>query len=673
MKFKKWSKIIIFTLAIIFFGSFLTYKISLPSALDLPRQIQNGRDILHGNFRVLTDNVYSYTEPYQPFANHHWLFGVFSYLLYIGVGFIGMSVFKILFMIVTFLLLLWLAFKRSDFFTVAIFSIPTILILIGRSAFRPEIFSYFFLVIFLILLFDLEKNPEKKRIYWLIPLELIWVNTHIFFPIGIMLVAGFLFEKIILNFKKWRTDKIIRKLFYVVLGSTSMIFINPFGLMGVVYSLTVNTAKEFPVHSMEVTTAFKALMDGPGWTNISILVFLPTVIFLFVSFIFAFFVRHKLNRPLYENNFIFLFLASVGSAGLSYFIFRALPLFGSIFLVSICSLSKELFFYPKKWFSRQEPILKNVISYILIILLIIIYIYFIYIGEKKVNRYQEQGFGLTKYALSSAEFFKQQDLKGPIFNDTDSGSYLIGELYPQEMVFADNRFGDSYSAAFFKDVYIPLIQDEVKWKEGMKRFNFNVIFMNQYDQGDGVKDFIYRRIYDSDWAWVYADKYNVILVRNVLKNKDVIDKYMITYQNAPEKLKYLINSIDISDKMNAADLMNLIGRVDISIPLYLQYLSQRPESGEIWFVLGRTELLKADQSNSNPSLAIIYLENAIKYGWTRWETYSYLALAYRRTNQLERMKESIHKELQMVPDSEDAKRWVKILAEDEEKLKNNSR
>lgn len=667
-----WVKIIIFVLIIILYGSFLFSKINLPGALDLPRQIQNGKDILSGNFDVLTKNVYSYIEPDQPFANHHWLFGVESYILYKNFGWIGLDLIKIIIMLVTFILLFYLALKRSDFWLVIFFSIPTIFILISRTAFRPELLSYLFVCIFLLLLFDLQDNPHKNRIFWLVPIMLLWVNTHLFFPIGIMLVGGFLFEKIILNLKELRSNVLVKKLTLLLSLLVVTIFINPYGLMGVVHSLTVNTAKDFPIYSMEVSNIFRALRLDPSWANISIYTYLILATLLLTSFVIVFIYRVKKRQPLFKNNFIFLFLASVGSTGLSYFIFRALPLFGAIFLLSICYIGNDFFILFRSWVKNQNKTIYIALRYILITILSIIIVFLVFLGQRKIMQYREQGLGLSRDAASSIDFFREQGLVGPVFNDTDSGSYLIGGLYPQEKVFADNRFGDAYSRSFFSDIYLPMLQDENSWKEGLAKYNINTIFMYHYDLGDGARDFIFRRIYDPDWVWVYVDKNNVILVRNILENKEVIDKFRITPENIDERLSSLIKSSRAKDKLNAADIFNLIGQTKKSIPLYLQYLSLRPGDGEIWFILGRTELRKVDQSNSNPSLAVIFLQNAIDNGWVTWESYSYLALAYYRIGDMEQVKSAVKKELKISPNGNDAQKWVKIINDEEMKLNNEN-
>lgn len=667
-KFENIIKFVIFLVILSFFISSSLIKINLPAALDLPRQIANGKDILHGNYDVLTKNVYSYVEPNQPFANHHWLFGVIMYILLVVSGWTGLAIFKILLMFVTFLLIFWLSWKRSNFWLASLFSIPVIFILISRPALRPELFSYLFIVIFLHILLKTDDDQKSNRIFWLIPLQLIWVNVHIFFPIGILLVAGFLFEKIVLNFRSLKSLRLLKTLPLVLAGLVLVTFVNPFGLGGVIFSLLVNTSVEFPIHSMEVSSILDALKFNPSIQNISLYLFFPLVGLLVISFVTSLGIRIKKAIPLGTDHFLFLLIISIGSAGVSYFIFRAMPIFGIIFLLVMSVVNLQLWDVIVEWGTAQIREIQKIIKYSAIILLLIFVTTSSIYGQLKINKYLDQGLGLSTDSLEPAQFFKDNKLKGPILNDTDSGSYLIGELYPQEMVFSDNRFGDAYSAQFFSDIYLPIVTNEAKWKEALLKYNFNVIFMYQYDAGDGVKDFIFNRIYDPEWVWVYVDKNIVILVRNTIENKEVIDKFQIKYETIYKRLEYLINSKNPRDILNAADILNLVGRTDLSMPLYLKYVSLRPGDGEIWFVLGKTELRKVDQKSSNPGLAAVYLERAISEGWTTWQSYSFLALAYYRTGQLDKVKEAVNEEIKIVPDSSDVQYWVKVIADEEKRL-----
>ncbi len=208
---------LVFGLLLAFYGVILWHQIKLPAADDLGRHIMNGKLVLQGEFRVLDSNLYSYTEPDAFFANHHWLFGVIAYLLHATIGFGGIVIFKVLLLLFAFALLFFIALKRADFWVVAVFSIPTILILMERTSFRPEIFSYLFVVIYLYFLHAAVERPESKQLYWLVPLQILWVNIHIFFVIGVVLAAGFLAEAIIRNYREFWRSLLVKRLAVLVL------------------------------------------------------------------------------------------------------------------------------------------------------------------------------------------------------------------------------------------------------------------------------------------------------------------------------------------------------------------------------------------------------------------------------------------------------------------------
>ncbi len=668
-KILKLAKILAFISILVFFGSYLTYGISLPSAEDLPRQMMNGQDILHGHFDVITRNVYSYVEPDHTFANHHWLYGVFAYLLHSAVGWNGMVIFKVLFILLTFVLLFKVAKKQAGFWTVTLFSLPTMLILLGRSDLRPEMFSYFLIVVFIYLLLDFEENPNHKRIYWLIPLELLWVNTHLYFPVGLLIIGGFLVEQIILNFKKIKENPIIKKLSWVLLGSVASMFFNPYGLKGALFALHVNKDPNFPIASAELASLSSILKSDPRLYNIPASIFQYLLVLLAISFLAIFIFRFKKKQPLFARHFIFYLCASTGTGLLVFFIIRSLPLFAIIFLLAISANTEEMFVACHNWLKDKSPDIARFLGVLFIIILIALPIYLTVCARALLSPYNKFEIGLTTRAERSAIFFKENNLHGPIFNDTDIGSYLIGELYPSERVFSDNRFGDAYSASFFKDIYSPMLKDEGKWKEGMDKYHFNVIFFNQYDGGEDLRNFLYRRFYDPEWALVYADNYNLIYVRNIPENAEIINTFGIHTENLVQRLSYLTNSKDPDDHLAAADIYSLVGQISLAINQYLKFVSEVPTRGKVWMVLGRIELTRSDQENSNPYLAASFLERAIAEGWRTTESLSYLALAYYRTGQIDRTREMVRQELEIDPNNLDGAKWIGVLANEATKPK----
>ncbi len=649
-------KSLVFIVILAFFASFLIYQITLPAAEDLPRQLQNGKDIIQGNFDVITKNVYSFTEPNQPFANHHWLYGVIFYLLFLAVGFKGIVVFKVIVFLFIFSLLFYVSTRKANFWVVAFCSIPTIIFLLGRSAARPEMFSYLFISLFLYLLIDLDEHPKSKKVFWILPLQLLWANIHLFFGVGVMLVGGFLIEKIIQNIGNLKNNKLILKLVIVLAGAIITIFITPYGYKGAIYSLTVNTSKTFPIVSAETQPISKVLISSPKADNVPAAVFPLLAIILGLSFLFGLSRKPSILKAL-QRQPIFLMLASAGTIFVGFNVIRSLAMFGIIFLPAISGNLDRPFVWIKNWLEKKHPEIKIIAGFIGVTIIIGGLGYYAIFDRAKVSGYAQFGIGVTNGSESAGEFLRSENIKGPIYNDTDLGSYLIYYLYPQEKVFVDNRFGDAYSAGFFKDVYLPATADEESWQRISKDYNINAIAFYQYDGGNGARDFLYRRIYDPEWAWVYADKFVVILVRNIIENQYVITRHQITIENLADKINKIAEPGGYEDIIGAADIYSLAGMSKEAMDLYLKVVSKWPERGKIWMVLGRTELTKADQNNSNPALALTFMQKAIDSGWKTPESYSYLALAYYRTGDLEKAREYVAKEKKMYPESQDVKDW----------------
>src|SRR5262249_21761463 len=155
---ERWSglRIVIFLLILLFYTSLLAYGPNLPVADDMPRHVTNGKLIMSGDFRILYENMYSYTDEGHPFMNHHWFSGAVFYVLFSFFGWPGLVVIKIITYLAVFCLIFFAAYRKADFWAVAAFSLPAILILMERTSLRPEMWSYLFIAIVIYVLTDLD-------------------------------------------------------------------------------------------------------------------------------------------------------------------------------------------------------------------------------------------------------------------------------------------------------------------------------------------------------------------------------------------------------------------------------------------------------------------------------------------------------------------------------------
>lgn len=499
---KNAGALFVFVLLVFWLGVFLAQPVNLVST-DLGRHIENGRYFLETH-KIPDTNLYSYTYPNIPFINHHWGSGVIFYLIWKFAGISGLSFLYIALSLLTFGILF---FQAKKFAGLALATLSAVLVipLIGeRTEIRPEVFSYFFAVIFFLLLWKYKKGQLKTDVLFLLPvLSLIWVNLHIYFIFGIGLVGLFLLDTLIE--RNWQKFKV---LFLVLILTTGASLINPFGIKAVLYPL--NIFRNYGYRVLENQSV--SFLTNLGFINNPNLLIIKIVLaILLVSIILIFLTnRKKINWPLLGLS---LTVSALGWSAL-----RNFALFGYFALPVLA--------YNLKYGLGKKVDLNDGWSKIIIYSLAIVFFLFVSNSfQSKLLR--ESNTDSTEQAQNaSADFFKANNLSGPIFNNYDIGGYLIFHLYPREKVFVDNR-PEAYPDAFFKDVYIPMQEDEAVWQRARQEYDFNVIYFATHDATNWGQEFLVKRIKDPEWAPVFADDYVIIFLKRNEKNKDLISRFEV--------------------------------------------------------------------------------------------------------------------------------------------------
>lgn len=496
--------ILLFLLA--WYGFFLAHKIDL-TTVDLGRHLKNGQLILKGDFGILKSNFYSYTQPAYPVVNHHWGGGLIFFLIEKVTGFTGLSLFYGLISLIVFFLFFHLAQKQADFRITALVALLLIPLMASRTEIRPEIFTYLLAGLFFWILWHYQRGQLTGKWLLFLPLlEIIWVNTHIYFILGPALIGLFLLEKLI----KARRLASIKQL-AVVLGLTSLAaFVNPFGLKGVLYPF--NIFREYGYRIIENQSVW-FLENLEIIYNPNLALFKIAFVILVLSFVW----------PLIKNRRSFS-ISYIGLALLwsimSWLAIRNFTLFG-FFALPIISYNISQGLQLKK---RKKEAVKSLVIVFLALSVLLITFFTQY--QRLPLGQGEFGFGLLEGNNQSAQFFKEQNIQGPVLNNYDIGGYLIYHLYPQEKVFTDNR-PEAYSVSFFKDIYIPLQQNESIWQEQSQKHNFNVIFFGHRDATPWGQQFLVSRLKDPFWAVVWLDQYAIIFLKRNELNQSIIERYEI--------------------------------------------------------------------------------------------------------------------------------------------------
>ncbi|MFH0906955.1 MAG: hypothetical protein V1829_01745 [bacterium] len=500
-------------LLLIWYGLFFANKVDL-TVVDLGRHLENGQMVLQGNFDVLKTNFYSYTQPDYPVVNHHWLSGVIFFLIWHVFGFAGLSLFYLVISLIIFYIFFRLAQKQSSFKIAFFVSILLIPLIASRAEIRPEIFSYFFISIFFWILWHHRQGLLSFKYLFILPvLGILWVNTHIYFIFGLFLIGLFLFEKIVKKLFIHRSisfykDKQIKNLGIVFFLTAIVSCINPFGLKGVLYPF--NIFRSYGYRIIENQSVW--FLENLGFIrNPNLLLFKIVFFVLLLSFILVL-IRKRKSFSLIYFSLAVLFSVMAWTA------IRNFTLFGFFALLIIAFNIKNVL--------EKEIKLKSFNFRIFIVFIgLAIFLISIFTHNTRLPFEQgEFGFGLKKNNSKSAEFFKKENIQGSIFNNYDIGGYLIFYFYPDESVFVDNR-PEAYSVPFFKEIYIPIQDDNSIWNEQDKIYDFNAIFFSHRDATPWAQKFLNERINDSLWAPVFVDEYSIIFLKRNNLNQAIIDKY----------------------------------------------------------------------------------------------------------------------------------------------------
>lgn len=462
---------------------------------DLGRHLKNGEVLVTTSKPVMT-NLYSYTYPARPVVNHHWASGALFFLVNRIWGFEGLSVFYGLLCLGAVFLLFRAVEEREGFqaaWTALALAIPLIA---SRAEVRPEGFSYFLMALEIFILSRARSARGSVPILAaaVFALQVLWVNLHIYFFLGVMLATAFWSER---HGRFW----------VVPLGAAAACFVNPFGWRGALEPLFIFRGYGYLLaENQSLFFWLKRLWSEPA--RLAFYVYAGGL-FLFVSTATAWFWIGRRNRG--GRPCLVWFAAALLLGLLAMKTTRAIPLFGMAAVPALARVFED----------GPAPCCRFLRRLGMVVACFLMVFGLFFRNHSLSALASPPGLGLEKGVLASADFFRTNHIQGPVFNNYDIGGYLIYNFYPQSKVFVDNR-PEAYPASFFKEVYVPAQEDEGAWKAVETRYSFNAVFFYRHDMTPWGQPFLIRRLADPEWAPVFVDDFALILVKRNTQNRDLI-------------------------------------------------------------------------------------------------------------------------------------------------------
>jgi hypothetical protein len=516
--------ILLLALAWLHFAS----KIAFVTA-DLGRHVRNG-ELFVKTHQILSTNLYSYTHPDFPAICHHWGAGVLFYMAMQWGGFIALSAFYAAILLLTFVLSMAVSRRSAGFWPTVLAAVVALPLVGYRIEIRPEGLTTLFLAVEFLLLNEWRDKRVSARWLWAIPaIQLVWINVHILFMTGFVFLTFFIIDAFVNDTDRSRW----KHLTFVGAVSSLVSLVNPFGLEGLLEPF--NIFRVYGYQLAENQTVFFMMKRFEGHA-----IYVYFLVLLAISFILLglrLFKERQWRLALLD----ILILGFFGLMGVK--AIRAFSMFGFFFIpLAAIQLAHVIRLYGRPW---QEQCRRGVVivAASFVVLAAVSPHFFLspfqIQGDRlflngEEEKYRKSLFptllhpvvwgGLKQYMEGSAAFFRDQGLRGPIFNNYDIGGYLIYYLFPQEKLFVDNR-PEAYPVDFFAKVYGPMQEDENVWQETDRKYGFQVIYFYRHDQTTWAQPFLIRRLDDPAWAPVFVDGYTIIFVKRGGVNKDLVAKF----------------------------------------------------------------------------------------------------------------------------------------------------
>lgn len=445
--------------------------------------------IKYGNFILQTGHwptvdAWSFTAHGMPSLAYEWGGEVVMALAYRLGHLRGMDVLLIALTSAIVLLLYYYAWLRCRNSKAAFIGTVLVLPIAGMCfTLRPQLLGYSFLLVTLICL-ERFRQGDRKALWVLPPVFLLWVNTHGSFVLGFMAIGVYWASGLTefswgdLQARRWTVSDRIR-LELATLASVLVLPVTPYGTK---------------LATVPVTYAFSlpdAVAHVQEWQPLNMGLWEAKILLvLLLAFVIAQ-VTLRLHYRLEELALFFVI------AYLTFMHFRFAIIYAIIFAPMAAAILA-------RWMPAYDPgIDKHAINAVLIIAALAACVW------RLPSETTLQGNVAKQYPVQAVRYVKEHPIPGRMFNEYFFGGYLVWSRAPEHKVFIDGR-GNLYEPAGVFADYMAVTDLKPDALAVLQSYRIHSCLIYQ---NSPVATLLRA---SPNWKQVYKDKLSVIFVRTSL-------------------------------------------------------------------------------------------------------------------------------------------------------------
>ena len=450
---------------------------------------------------------FSFTRPDAFWVVNAWLFDVVLYAVYSIGGSFGVRLLVAVLMGATF----FVVYRSMRAF---LSPVPALLIavvgfsvLLSFASPRGQIVSYLFYAIYLHLILGFLHNGDTRRLVWLPPLMVLWVNSHGGYVTGLILLTTVTAATALSRWLAWpdRNPTRLRPLLVCLVITAGASLVSPYHIHNWLYLF--QTAG---LEATQVISEWRAPMLKDRYFQSLVIVGLA----------YGWSMAFRDSRPKLEE----LLLATVMLL-LSMKAIRHMP-FGVITLAPLLALalSDGVLAKLKIWWqhSRVHDWYKQtagrgqqlgskvyMMNWLVLVASLLLGLAF---WPILASRQMEARNEFTGW--KAVDFVVSRGITGRVFNEYGFGGLMIYRLNPAQKVFIDGR-ADAYGDAFVKE-YLKIFFGQEGWAEAFDRYKIDYVVCSR---SAPVRQLLLQR---GDFVSVYKDEFNSVLVKRVPRFESII-------------------------------------------------------------------------------------------------------------------------------------------------------
>ncbi len=563
------------------------------SEFDLGWQLATGRWVIQHHHVPSTD-VFSYTAQGKP-----WIYPIGAGLVFYAAYLIGayglISWIGAAACVVTVALLLRRGHAAGA--GIAIVAIP---LLAWRTSPRAEMFTIMLFAAFLSLLWQNYQAGTARL--WLLPLLMLaWVNLHLGFVAGLVLVVAYVgLELLEMIFGDGRRRAATQRLKHAsgwLVGTALITLANPWGWN--IYRALMLQDRALGQQQLNITewsgvpmtwTAFATALSLSNTQGTIYLLLVIAILVVAVAFL-----KGQFGAAI-------LLLAAAYPAIRHV---RMVAVFACVLVVVGGSVLAPAILDFGSWGQKLRSITAFAAAGLLAALAVV-HCFDLVTNRHYVRAIDESTFGAGLgwwFPERAAEFVARQTLAPEIFNTYDEGGFITWKLGPKYRDYVDGRaipFGIPQMQRARQ--LLQLSPDSPAWRQEAEHYNINTILL-PLARFDGVQLVNIAEFCNSrDWRPVYLDEVSAVFVRRTPQTEALIQRTHVDCATAPLPALPLASSSAalFNQWANASSLLAALGRTSEALSATDKAISILPGSafvrwlrGTLLYAMGRR--LEAEQ------------------------------------------------------------------------------